>query len=111
VRIKSILRKAGEAGVASGPIHITEPAERTLILALDALGPALMAARSDSAPHLLAEHVYALAQAFSGFYQTCPILPEKDDAIRASRLTLAETTLRQLLLCLDLLGIAAPERM
>jgi arginyl-tRNA synthetase len=55
--------------------------------------------------------VFELAQAFSRFYAACPILPEKDDAIRASRLSLAELTLRQLETALGLLGLETPERM
>lgn len=111
VRIKSILRKADEAGVKAGPIVIAHPNERTLTLALDAFDGALAAAYDKRAPHFLAEHAFTLAQAFSGFYTNCPILPEKDEAIRASRLALAATTLRQLETTLDLLGLKAPARM
>ena len=111
VRIKSILRKAGEQGVKAGPIQVGQPAERALVLALDGFEAALAGAYERRAPHHVAEHVYALSQAFSAFYDQCPILPEKDAAVRASRLALAETTLRQLSIGLDLLGIAAPERM
>jgi arginyl-tRNA synthetase len=111
VRIKSILRKAGEQSLKPGPITIAQPAERKLALALDAFESALAGAYDRRAPHHVAEHVYALSQAFSSFYDQCPILPEKDEALRASRLALAGATLRQLALGLDLLGIAAPERM
>ena len=52
----------------------------------------------------------SLSQAFSKFYAACPILPAQAE-VRASRLSLAQTTLRQLEQALDLLGIAAPERM
>lgn len=111
VRIKSILRKATEQGVTAGPITIAAPAERALTLALDGFESALSASYERRAPHFLAEHVYALSQAFSAFYDQCPILPEKDEGVRGSRLALAEATLKQLEIGLDLLGIAAPERM
>lgn len=111
VRIKSILRKAEEAGVKAGAIAIAHANERTLTLALDAFDGALASAYEKRAPHFLAEHAFNLAQAFSGFYTNCPILPEKDEAVRASRLALAQATLKQLALTLDLLGLQAPERM
>ncbi len=111
VRIKSILRKAGEQGLKPGAAMVAHPAERSLALALDAFDTALRAAYDKRAPHFLAEHAFALAQAFSGFYTNCPILPEPDAAVRASRLALAEATLKQLTRTLDLLGIEAPERM
>jgi len=110
VRIKSILRKAEEQGVSAGAIAIEHAAERTLALALDAFDGALAAAYDKKAPHFLAEHAYNLAQAFSGFYSHCPILPS-EGAVRASRLALAGAALKQLTLTLDLLGIDVPERM
>jgi arginyl-tRNA synthetase len=110
VRIKSILRKAAEQGAAPGPISVAHDAERALVLALDAFEAALRSAVDKRAPHFLAEHAYNLAQAFSGFYQHCPILPESG-AVRASRLALASATLKQLETTLDLLGLEIPERM
>lgn len=111
VRMKSILRKAEAKGYAPGPVQIAQKAERELALALDAFAGAVTAAYDKRAPHFLAEHVFSLAQAFSVFYDQCPILPERDPAIRSSRLRLTVATLGQLELGLELLGIAAPERM
>ena len=111
VRIKSILRKAREQGVQPGRILPRKPEEKALVLALDGFAGALRGAWEKRAPHILCEHTFALAQAFSRFYTACPILPEKDTAVRASRLGLAALTLRQLECALDLLGIAVPERM
>jgi arginyl-tRNA synthetase len=110
IRIKSILRRAESEGVKEGPISIEHPAERTLALELDGFDQALRLAYEKKAPHFMAEHAYALAQAFSGFYTNCPILPS-EGAVRASRLALAAATLKQLALTLDLLGIETPERM
>jgi arginyl-tRNA synthetase len=110
IRIKSILRKAASEAVKEGPIAIEHPAERALALELDGFDQALRLAYEKKAPHFLAEHAYALAQAFSGFYTNCPILPS-EGAVRASRLALAAATLKQLTLTLDSLGIDVPERM
>ncbi|MBO9558191.1 MAG: arginine--tRNA ligase [Caulobacter sp.] len=111
VRIKSILRKAAEQGLTSGQVIVGEQAERDLTLLLDAFEGALSEAYDKKAPNFIAEHAYKLAQTFSKFYAACPILGADDVAIRASRLALAETTLKQLELALNLLGIEAPERM
>ena len=110
VRVKSLLRRANDEGVAPGPVAVTEPAERDLVLTLDAFDTALVEAYERYAPNAVAEHAYRLSQAFSRFYAACPIL-QAEPAVRASRLTLAQATLRQLELALDLLGIAVPERM
>ena len=77
---------------------------------LDAFDQAVVDAYDKKAPNFIAEHAYKLAQAFSKFYAACPIL-SAEPAVKASRLALAQTTLRQLEQALDLLGVAAPERM
>ena len=110
VRVKSLLRRAAEDGALPGPISVAEPAERDLVLALDAFDHALAEAYDKKAPHFLAEHAYRLAGSFSKFYAACPILTAAAD-VRASRLALATASLAQLELALDLLGIATPDRM
>jgi arginyl-tRNA synthetase len=111
VRIKSLLRKAAEEGAKAGAIAVAEPAERDLVLVLDAFDHALGEAYDKRAPNFIAEHAYRLAQAFSRFYAACPVLAAADAATRASRLALAAATLNQLETALGLLGIEAPERM
>ena len=111
VRMKSILRKAGEQGLMAGSITVTEGAERELVLLLDAFDNALRETYLKRAPNLLADHVYRLAQAFSKFYAACPVLVGNDAAIKASRLGLVTLTLKQLELGLDLMGLSAPDQM
>ncbi|WP_304163926.1 arginine--tRNA ligase [Phenylobacterium aquaticum] len=110
VRVKSLLRRAADENITAGPITVGQPAERDLVLLMDAFDQALVDAYDKKAPNFIAEHAFKLAQAFSKFYAACPILPAQAE-VRASRLSLAQTTLRQLEQALDLLGIAAPERM
>jgi len=111
VRVKSLLRKAADEGSVGGAVMIVEPAERDLVLTLDAFNTAVAEAYDKKAPNFIAEHAYRLAQAFSKFYAACPVLVAKDAATKASRLTLSATALRQLEMALDLLGIETPERM
>ena len=70
----------------------------------------LTAAADLREPHRLASYLHDLAVAFSGFYETCPILRAEAPA-RASRLTLADRTARTLAVGLSLLGIDLPEVM
>ena len=111
VRIKSLLRRAEADGNAPGKIVVGHDAERTLVLALDGFGAALLGAREKRMPHILCEHVFGLSQAFSGFYGALPIANESDPALRASRLALATAVLKQLEAGLGILGIDVPERM
>lgn len=111
VRVKSLLRKAAEQGVALATIVIEEAAERDLALTLDAFDAATADAYDKRSPNLIAEHAYRLAQSFSKFYAACPILVAPDAATKGSRLALAAATLHQLETALRLLGIETPERM
>ncbi|HCY55859.1 MAG TPA: arginine--tRNA ligase, partial [Oceanicaulis sp.] len=111
VRIKSLMRKAAGEGLEPGPISVAAPEEAALVRRLDGFHAALMRAHDDRAPNHICEHVYGLSQAFSSFYAACPILPEKDEGLRRSRLGLAALTLKQLELGLSLIGIEAPEQM
>jgi len=112
VRIKSLLRRAERQGVKPGDINAVEPAEQKLIMTLDHFDDALGHAEDKRMPHILCDHMYTLAQAFSKFYAECPVLQDGVPAdVQASRLALSELTLRQLTIGLDLLGIETPERM
>jgi arginyl-tRNA synthetase len=55
--------------------------------------------------------LHELANAYAGFYQACPVLKAADARTRLSRLRLSALTQRVLAGGLDLLGIAAPDRM
>ncbi len=111
VRIKSLARRAAGEGVTPGPIKVELDAERALVLQLDAFNDALRGAYDKRMPHILCEHAYALAQAFSSFYAAAPVMAESDAGKRGSRLALAMATLRQLELVLGLVGIETPDRM
>jgi arginyl-tRNA synthetase len=111
VRVKSVLRRAAEAGHEPGQLAVTEDSERALVLQLDGFGAALLGSREKRMPHILCEHLYSLAQAFSAFYAALPIAAEADAARRASRLALADAVRHQLETGLGLLGIEVPERM
>ena len=114
-RIQAILRK-GELSTDSlsaelpEELVIAEPSEQALAKQLLRFADAVHAAAEQSLPHLLCEHLYAVARVFSVFYEACPIL-RAEPALRASRLTLAWVAARQLQRGLELLGIEAPSRM
>jgi arginyl-tRNA synthetase len=111
VRIKSILRKAGEQGFAAGAPRVASAEERELILHLLAAPDAMLAAEDKRAPNILCDYAFTLAQSFSRFYAAHHILSESDADVRAQRLGLCQRTLETLERILDLLGIAVPARM
>ncbi len=111
-RIRSIFRKGGVAVEdATGPITLGDPAERALALELLGFGAVLKQAGDTAEPHRLASYIYAVADAYTTFYENCPVLKAPDEATKASRLALCATTLRTLETGLHLLGVPTPERM
>ncbi|WP_324196561.1 arginine--tRNA ligase [Nocardia puris] len=110
-RICSILRKAEDLhGISIDTQIPLDPGERELALTLDGYGTVIAEVSATLEPHRLAGYLYDLARAFSAFYDTCPVLTATEP-IRGNRLALAQLTARTLAHGLELLGIAAPERL
>ncbi|MDA1008652.1 MAG: arginine--tRNA ligase [Planctomycetota bacterium] len=112
-RIASILEKGAVASTAlhSAPFSLETAEERALAIALLRHPRAIANAAEEFAPVRICHHLYALAGAFNGFYQACPVLKSEDNALRLSRLRLCDLTRRALVDGLSLLGITAPPRM
>ncbi|HLF44408.1 MAG TPA: arginine--tRNA ligase, partial [Acidimicrobiia bacterium] len=112
VRIKSILRKAAEAGLSQG--GISPPAvdlERDLVIDLLRLPEVVQRTIDLRSPNHVAEFAYGVAGRFNRFYDNCHILSEPDPVRQASWLALSAWALRALERLLDLLGIEIPDRM
>jgi arginyl-tRNA synthetase len=113
-RIRSIFRRPEALGsLPADPkaIVLREPQERALALALLGFGASVVDVADTLQPHRLCTYLYDLATTFTRFYETCPVLRAEDEAVRRSRLALADVTARVLARGLDLLGIEAPHRM
>ncbi len=111
-RVRSIFRTAGVGPEqARGRIVVTEPAERELALELIEFGEVVAQVGAALEPHRLCGYLFQVAQAFSAFYENCPVLKADDPAVRESRLALCAVTLDVLVTGLGLLGIEAPEEM
>ncbi len=114
-RTRSVFRKGGiapEAIRAQRPaIVLTHPAERALGVRLLRLPEVLELAAEELKPNILTDYLFDLANAFSTFYEGCPVLKAESPARRDSRLALCELTSRTLKSGLNLLGIDVVERM
>lgn len=112
-RICSIFRRANieRESVRSLTPAIVTPQERALTLRLLAFDTAVLDTIDRYSPHRLCTYMFDLAQDFTAFYEHCPVLKAVDEATMLSRLALCDVTARVLAKGLDLLGIAAPERM
>ncbi|ASG83221.1 arginine--tRNA ligase [Salmonella enterica] len=112
-RVLSVFRKAGidEQALASAPVIISEDREAQLAARLLQFEETLTVVAREGTPHVMCAYLYDVAGLFSGFYEHCPILSAENDAVRNSRLKLAQLTAKTLKLGLDTLGIETVERM
>ncbi len=112
-RIRSVLRKAADAGYQITEYADVEPNEKeiSLIQRLADFPSTVAEAGRSYSPALVANYVYDLVKEYNQFYHDYSILREEDAAVRSLRLTLSECTSRVIKTGLSLLGIKAPERM
>ncbi|EBX4664674.1 arginine--tRNA ligase [Salmonella enterica subsp. enterica serovar Senftenberg] len=112
-RVLSVFRKADidEQALASAPVIISEDREAQLAARLLQFEETLTVVAREGTPHVMCAYLYDVAGLFSGFYEHCPILSAENDAVRNSRLKLAQLTAKTLKLGLDTLGIETVERM
>ena len=116
-RICSLLRQAGEKGNAHDAAHgeaslhlLDDAPAQELMRELSRFAEVVEAAGATLEPHLLAQYLRELANAFHGWYHASPVLVE-DGPLRDARLALALATRQVLANGLDLLGVSAPEKM
>ncbi|EKT1259520.1 arginine--tRNA ligase [Salmonella enterica] len=112
-RVLSVFRKADidEQALASAPVIISEDREAQLAARLLQFEETLTVVAREGTPHVMCAYLYDVAGLFSGFYEHCPILSAENNAVRNSRLKLAQLTAKTLKLGLDTLGIETVERM
>ena len=114
-RVRSIFRKGNTAPEAirklCPAIALSHPAERVLGVRLLRLPEVLDLAYSELKPNILTDYLFDLANAFSTFFQECPVLKAESAERRDSRLALCDLTARILKFGLDLLGIDVVDRM
>ncbi|BBS36940.1 arginine--tRNA ligase [Enterobacter cloacae complex sp. 2024EL-00215] len=112
-RVLSVFRKADidESVLAKTTVTLTEDREAQLAARLLQFEETLTVVARDGTPHVMCAYLYDLAGLFSGFYEHCPILSADSEAVRNSRLKLAQLTAKTLKLGLDTLGIETVERM
>ncbi|MDG3003912.1 arginine--tRNA ligase [Paludisphaera mucosa] len=92
-------------------VLVSHPAERALGVRLLRLPEILELAADEMKPNVLTDHLFELANAYSTFYEECPVLKAESDERRDSRLALCDLTARTLKLGLNLLGIDVVDRM
>ena len=121
-RIRSVLRKAAEAGITlpesllnynlpiSQRITISTK-EEGLVQMLADFAAVVRQAGTDYSPSVIANYCYDLVKEYNQFYHDFSILREENEAVRQFRLVLSAEVAKIVKLGMGLLGIEVPERM
>lgn len=114
-RIRSIIRKATEAGLQipdtlPSSIGISEK-EISLIQMLTDFPVVVKQAGNDYNPSCIANYCYELVKEYNQFYHDFSILREEDENKKLFRLVLSESVSNIIRTGMGLLGIEVPERM
>lgn len=114
-RIRSVLRKAAEAGIQ---VPTTLPSlvamndkEQYLIQLLSDFPATVQQAGNDYSPSDIANYVYELVKEYNQFYHDYSILREENPDVRVFRLALSANVAKIVQTGMGLLGIEVPERM
>lgn len=95
----------------SNPLPEMDLKTREILVRLGLLSETLKNAAQELAPHGLANYLVELARLFHGYYETHPVLSEKDSTKALARFELCCAVQTVLKVGLKLLGISAPEKM
>lgn len=114
-RIRSVLRKAAEAGIIipeTIPVGLELSAkEEGLIQMLADFKTIVKQAGSDYNPSIIANYTYDLVKEYNQFYHDFSILREENEALKIFRLALSANVAKVVKTAMGLLGIEVPERM
>ena len=114
-RIRSVLRKATEAGIVipeqlHAGIELSTKEEGLIQMLADFAG-VVKQAGEDYSPSLIANYCYDLVKEYNQFYHDYSILREENPDVRVFRLSLSREVSKIVRLGMGLLGIEVPERM
>lgn len=114
-RIQNIFAKGGVSiellRQLDGPIRLRHPAERALGREIIRFPEAIQLMVEDYRPNQLTAYLFNLANRFSTFYESCPVLQAASAEERQSRLLLCDLTGRVIRQGLELLGIEVVNKM
>ena len=114
-RIRSILRKAADAGIAipgklPAAVEISTK-EEEIVQHIADFASVVRQAGTEYQPAAVANYCYDLVKEYNQFYHDFSVLREEDEAKRAFRLVLSQNVAKIVRLGMGLLGIEMPERM
>ncbi|MCQ2436964.1 MAG: arginine--tRNA ligase [Clostridia bacterium] len=109
-RCCSVLRKAGENTAAPDYTALADPEAQDVIRLIEQFPGIALNALNRSEPSMITRFSVDLSQAYNKFYFEHKVMVD-EPGVRSARIKLTEAARSVIALALDLIGIAAPEKM
>lgn len=110
-RMVSLLAKVPKKFVDPNLETLTADQEHTLVRKLAEYPQTVISAATQYSPSKLAQYLFELCQAFSSFYEACPVLKEADLSRAAARIAIVGATKQVLENGFKLLGLPSVKEM
>ena len=110
-RVCSILRQQSEIKPTNQVDCLIHEKELELIKQLNEFSSVVVDSAQSRQPHKICNYIQKVAQYFHSFYNDCYVLDESNPELSAARLSLVLATKIVLANALELIGVAAPEKM
>ena len=111
VRCRALIAKGQQQGKKCALHAITNDDEKRIVKKCLALNGVVQSVAKANEPHRLCGYLYELASSYHSFYESCPVLSEKNEEILETRLAISKLVSEILARGMELLGITVIEHM
>ena len=111
IRMRSLLKKASDAGIKYDNVEIIDDSTKEIVLNLLNINKVLIKSFNSRSLNEITELLYKLTNAYNNFYSSVRVLTEENEMNRSSWLALTKVVYDNNIKLLNILGINVPERM
>ena len=111
IRMRSLLKKADEAGIKYSNVEVIDDKTKEIVLNLLNINKVLVKSFNTRSLNEITELLYKLTNSYNNFYSSVRVLTEENEVNKTSWLALTKVVYDNNIKLLNILGIDVPERM
>ena len=111
IRMKSLLKKADEAGIKYDKVEVIDDNTKEIVMNLLNINKVLVKSFTSRSLNEITELLYKLTNSYNNFYSSVRVLTEEDKKNKESWLALTKIVYDNNIKLLDILGMNVPDRM
>ena len=109
--MRSLLKKADEAGIKYSDVEIIDDSTKDIVLNLLSINKVLIKSFNSRSLNEITELLYKLTNSYNNFYSSVRVLTEENEINKKSWLALTKVVYDNNIKLLNIRGIEVPERM